>query len=282
MFIKKFSIIIFITGVLIAIFSGVFETTPEMESLKIVILVILGSLVGLLNIAEEEQKNFLIASIAFLVSSSMIRELLDIRFLSDSLASMLMSLQTFIAPAVLVIALKEVFVYASESSKQFNADLPSLKERHFLDKIWDMVVFFSVALVIVILVLQSNLFKLDSYPGLGAALINLDLVIMGIFLIDLIVIFRKSKSLSGFIKNNWIDIIAVLPLGPLVKIVKVSRVIKILKLFKANRGFKVFSKDSGFNKIMHPELNVGKKKKKKGAKKNKTVIKTKKVSKKKK
>ncbi len=294
LFVKKISIIIFILGVLISLFSGAFPVLAGLQDLKIVVLLILGLLVGLLNISEKEQTVFLMSSLTFLFSAKLLLDLSSTNFvLLNSFFLMLQNLMIFIAPSALVISLKIVFSYASESEKQFSVDVPSPKERHFLENAWDVVVFFGVALVMVILVLES-FFDLSVYPGLNEGLQALDFIVLGIFLIDLLVIFKHTKSVTLFLKKNWIDIIAVLPLGTVFRAAKVVRAVRIVKMFskaekaakgtskllKANRGFKIFSKDSGFNKIMHPELaNVSKSKKINSSKKKKA---TKKTSKKKK
>jgi hypothetical protein len=148
------------------------------------------------------------------------------------------------------------------------------------------------------LILES-FFDLAIYPGLQEGLQAMDFIIMGVFFADLIVIFKNTKSFSLFLRKNWIDIVAVLPLGTIFKAAKVVRAVRIVKmfskaekaakgttkLFKVNRGFKIFSKDSGFNKIMHPEFAAAAKTvavvKKKPGNKSKTSSKKKPAQKKK-
>jgi hypothetical protein len=271
---RKLSMIFFILGSLLSVFSGAFEVTEGLEDIKVVTLLILGLLIGLLNISDREHVNFLVAAVAFLFSTNLLMSLApNSLMLLDGLFLMLQNFMIFIAPAAVVISLKLVFEYASESDKEFLFEVPkSAKKRHQLEVIWDIVVFVAVAFVFVILILES-FFNLTPYPGLQQLLVVLDWVVLGVFIIDLVVIFKKDKSFKKFIVHNWLDIVAVIPFGSVFRVTKVVRLARILKTFgkvekatKMNRASKFFSGNSGFNNLLAPGKQ-GKKSKKKSAKK---------------
>ncbi len=251
--------IFFIIGALISVFSGAFEVMGGLENVKLAFLLLLGLLVGLVNISDKEQINFLVASVAFLFSSYILMEFAPHRiYLLNGLFVMLENFMIFIAPAAIVIALKLIFEYGSESNKEFMLELPSPHERHFLANLWDMILFVAVAFVFVILILE-NFFDLSVYPTLRSLLMTLDYVILGVFVIDLVVIYRCQKNVLLFLRRNWLDIIAVLPLGSIFRLTKLVRLVRIIRIFsraekaaKVNRVSKFFSGDSGFNRLLAP------------------------------
>lgn len=277
--VKKVSMAVFIVGSLVAIFGGVF---PVNDNFKLITLLSLGFLVGLLNISDHQQKDFLIASTAFLFSGWLLTSnvLPSNFYILGNIIDVISNFMIFVIPAVIAISLKMVFAYSSESDKTLAVEMSSPEDRHVMENIWDVVVLAAVAFVFVILILQIPFFELnDTYPGIYSALDSLDLFIVGIFVIDLIVIFRNSKSIREFLLRNWLDILAVLPI---VSFLKISRAFKIVKIFskaekgvkagskvmKINRGAKFFSEESGFNKLLDnsPKKTVKSAKKKKSPK----------------
>jgi len=95
----------FLGGVLLAILAG-FLTLPYVPLL----LVVLGFLVGLLNVTEKETVSFLVAAIALLlVGSAGLGTLFSVVGLETLVDNVLANLRVFVAPAVLVVALKAVF-----------------------------------------------------------------------------------------------------------------------------------------------------------------------------
>jgi uncharacterized membrane protein len=99
----------FLAGVAIAILIGLFNVT---ESWVTVVLVILGIIVGLLNITTKETMPFLTSSIALLVVGSAGLERLPV--VGSLVKSVLTSIVTFVAPAAVIIALKTVFDIAKK------------------------------------------------------------------------------------------------------------------------------------------------------------------------
>ena len=69
------------------------------------------------------------------------------------------------------------------------------------------------------------------------------LILLTVFVVDLIILYRKSKNLKDFFKTYWLDILMVIPylrvirifrLLRVLKVMRASRVVKILKVFKAS------------------------------------------------
>lgn len=274
--IKKISMVLFIAGVLIAVFSGSFQVLDDMKMIRIIVLIFLGVVVGILNVSEEQERDFLLASVVFVVCSQAVISLMQKLNLLSNLGVMLTNLVIFIAPAAIIISLKTIFVFASESDVNFKLDMPKSKEKNVLEEIWNFLLLLSVAIVFIILILESFFDVADYQTYLDSA----DVIITIIFVIDLLILFRKSVTFKSFIRRNWIDIIAVIPLGSvfrLAKVVRAVRIIKILsrtskitrasKIIKTNRFLKFFSSDSGFNKYVVDDKKQKKAQKKKRKKK---------------
>lgn len=99
---------IFLIGVLVAILAG-FISIPYLT----VILIIAGTVVGILNIKEAEVQSFLLASIAIVVVGSAGLQILA--GVGTYVESVLKNVVTFVAPAALVVALKSVWTLAKSA-----------------------------------------------------------------------------------------------------------------------------------------------------------------------
>lgn len=102
----------FILGVVIAILAGLASTFAAMYSgYVLLVLVILGLIVGFLNIKDKEVVNFLIAAIALMAvgTANLVSINLAIPLLGSLVMSIVQNVAAFVAPAALVVALKEVY-----------------------------------------------------------------------------------------------------------------------------------------------------------------------------
>ena len=103
----------FILGVLIAILGGAFGGfVAEFAPWVSLILVVLGIVVGFLNITSKEVNDFLLAAIA-LVSVSALANLAAINTalptIGTVLQSIVLNIAAFVSPAALVVALKAIY-----------------------------------------------------------------------------------------------------------------------------------------------------------------------------
>lgn len=102
----------FIVGVVIAILGGVFSSMAvAYQSSILLILVILGLLVGFLNIKDKEVSIFLIAAIALMSTSSVAgwESLNSFANIGTILKVVLSNIGVFVAPAAVIVSLKAVF-----------------------------------------------------------------------------------------------------------------------------------------------------------------------------
>jgi len=106
----------FILGVIIAILAGLFAGTLDAMGAGYVtlVLVILGLIVGFLNISDKETSGFLVAAIALIAVGT--ANLQEIPYIGMYLASMVWNIAAFVAPAALIVALKAVYNLSSKPS----------------------------------------------------------------------------------------------------------------------------------------------------------------------
>ena len=104
----------FIVGALLAILLG-FVPGQYMGTATLV-LVVLGLIVGLLNVTAKETNSFLVAAIALIATGSAAGSLKIIppAVLGDFLSSAVMNLAAFVSPAAIVVALKAIMALAKD------------------------------------------------------------------------------------------------------------------------------------------------------------------------
>ncbi len=104
----------FILGVVIAIVAGLASGALDAASAGYVTLalVVLGLIVGFLNVGDKQVNDFLIAAIAVVLLGT--ANLAVIPVVGMYLALMVLNVAAFVAPAALVVALKAVYNLASK------------------------------------------------------------------------------------------------------------------------------------------------------------------------
>jgi len=104
----------FILGVVIAIVAGLASGALDAMSAGYVTLalVVLGLVVGFLNVGDKEINNFLVAAIAVILMGT--ANLGVIPVIGIYLALMVLNVAAFVAPAALVVALKAVYNLSSK------------------------------------------------------------------------------------------------------------------------------------------------------------------------
>jgi len=98
--------------------------------------------------------------------------------------------------------------------------------------IWESLILISVVLVITVLMMEL-LMDMTPYENY---ILWFEGVIFGIFLSDLIILYRRCDNFKDFMRKYWIDVIATIPLGQafrLAKFLRFFRILKTLKIFKS-------------------------------------------------
>ena len=105
----------FIIGIIIAILVG-FVNDSNLMGILTLVLVVLGLLVGFLNITEKETTPFLVAAIALLATggASDSLKLIPPAVLGNFLANAVNNIAAFVAPAAILVAVKAIWALAKD------------------------------------------------------------------------------------------------------------------------------------------------------------------------
>ncbi|MBN2095194.1 MAG: hypothetical protein JW727_04045 [Candidatus Aenigmarchaeota archaeon] len=103
----------FIIGVAVAVLAGVFGAYNESARL---VLVLLGILVGFLNISDKETTDFLVAAAALLLTGILTGTagLNTLPYIGYYIGAILPNISTFVAPAAIIVALKAIYAMGKE------------------------------------------------------------------------------------------------------------------------------------------------------------------------
>jgi len=101
----------FLLGIGIAVIAGFFPSAIAGTSL---LLVVLGLIVGFLNVRHREMNEFLLASIVLIVAGSAGLRAITFMGLGSYLANILQNVGAFVAPAAIVVAIKAIWEAAEK------------------------------------------------------------------------------------------------------------------------------------------------------------------------
>jgi hypothetical protein len=102
---------IFILGVLVAVVLGLVPGMIDAGTAA-VILVVIGLVIGFLNITEKETNSFLLAGLGLLVGG--VAGLNKLPMVGTYVGSILTNIATFVAPAVVIVAVKSMYDLAKK------------------------------------------------------------------------------------------------------------------------------------------------------------------------
>ncbi|MCA9477716.1 MAG: hypothetical protein KC535_01050 [Nanoarchaeota archaeon] len=260
--VEKISQYFFIIAAVVSILDGALSLSESMKAIKFIVLILAGIIVGVLKHTEERE--FLISGVAVVVTGYVLVQLLGTYFFIEGLGLMLLNFIVFLSSSLVVVGIQQVggsltfpelFHEEPEKKKNpMNMSHQELKQTTF-EKVWGIIILVAVAFTFIIL-LGEMFFDIGPYQQLFS---TIDIIITVLFIIDLIILYEKSKGFKDFVKHNIFDIIAAVPtVGVLrgLKIIRAVRVIKSLnkglkttKLVKMYKTSKFFSEESYFNKI---------------------------------
>lgn len=263
MVIRKLGIFFFILGSLISLFQGPFRSSydPFIYGL----IVFCGFFIGFFNITKEQENKFFLSTLVFIVTAFVFHNMFLVARATEPFRMVIFNFILFVSSAALIVSVKAIINLAAE--REFHGFESKIKEKdreNASHRIWDVIILFSVSAMFIIFVLRQ-FFEVANFEGILAVF---DFFIWVIFVVDLIIIYERYKDVKSFLKNAWLDLIAVIPfglvaasLGQIGRLAKLGRLVKILRIVsKTGRGSKLlhlhnlskfFSKDSSFNKYLY-------------------------------
>jgi hypothetical protein len=100
----------FLLGIMVTVISGIVSPDPT-KSPVVSLIIILGILVGLLNITRKETSNFLLAAVALAILPSFGGEVLgQVVGIGMYLYGILYAMVIFVVPAALIVAVKTICI----------------------------------------------------------------------------------------------------------------------------------------------------------------------------
>jgi hypothetical protein len=103
----------FIIGVFVALVMGIVGNTSTPVTTSV--LIVLGLIVGLLNVTGRETTPFLLASVSLVIVSYMGGPVLSaVAQIGSTLQNVLSSMTTFVIPATIIVALKAIYALAHD------------------------------------------------------------------------------------------------------------------------------------------------------------------------
>lgn len=113
---KKMGEWAFIIGLLIAIVVGLFSSNlgSNVQGWLVLLLVVLGLIVGLLNVTATESTPFLIAAAALLITGTAGGSLSIIPTVGIYLQGVVESIAVFVTPAAIVVAIRAIYSLAKD------------------------------------------------------------------------------------------------------------------------------------------------------------------------
>ena len=102
-----------IVGICLAVVLGVFADAGKSTVIES-ILVILGLIVGIINVTLEETKNFLLAAAVLLLTSFVGGSAFTLSLWGGSLSAIMTALVFFVAPMTIVVAVKAIYAVAKD------------------------------------------------------------------------------------------------------------------------------------------------------------------------
>ena len=105
----------FIVGVILAILAAlVSSAVSAYQGVIVLVLVILGLVVGFLNITEKEMTPFLVAAVALIVTGTASNSLTVIPAVGMYLEAIVKNIAVFVTPGALIVSLKAVNALAKD------------------------------------------------------------------------------------------------------------------------------------------------------------------------
>ncbi len=257
---EKINMLLFSFAALLSIFASVLTIKDYIRFDWELLLFVTGVVIAIFNICKKEEFYLIVSGLAYLFSVWFITPYVKKYLLIQHIAIMLNNFALVIAPVVIFLSLKAIIHHTSvydsfKKNRKPKLNIKSPLENRLFADIWNIMLFVSVIVVIMILIIEIFFIA----PEFAKAIHILDWIISVVFIIDVIFLYLEKKSLGLFLKDNWPDIIAAVPLSPVFYLLKMVRVIRILKLIKfqklyklnlAAKSMKYFSKESGFNKLL--------------------------------
>ncbi len=109
---QKVGSVAFLAGLVIAVLAGFWELTGTTTTL----LILMGLVVGLLNVTSGESKGFLFTALVLVVVANMGGDVLgQVKGFGTAMSNVLSAIVIFVIPAAIIVAFREIYSYAKSA-----------------------------------------------------------------------------------------------------------------------------------------------------------------------
>ena len=115
----KIGALAFTIGMILALVAGFIPEALGMGGIVIAVLVVLGIIVGFLNVTDQEVNKFLMASVSVMIAvftagSAIQSNITSLGVVGSVMWSILSSINVFVFPATIVVAIKAIYSLAKD------------------------------------------------------------------------------------------------------------------------------------------------------------------------
>ncbi|RME31624.1 hypothetical protein D6789_02150 [Candidatus Woesearchaeota archaeon] len=255
----------FTIGAILTVLASAFPAQGMLVSIINATLVFTGFFAGILNITSDEEHQFLVSGVVFLVSLLALDTFFGTNF-PLVLQRFLRNAALFVGTMTVLVSIRNILEMASqnyhatplERMRRRTKELETL-EHSAARRAWNVVIFFAVALTFILLLMDAFFYDALS-PAAQQVVTLLDWVVIILFIIDLVILWREHERVSSFFRECWPDILAAVPvtnsvfaLFKVVRITRVARLMRIARVARVHRSAKFFSTKSGFHTYLYAD-----------------------------
>lgn len=121
-------------------------------------------------------------------------------------------------------------------------DLLKPLKKMFQSRLWLMV--YEVLILLTVLsyaiLLIQNHFGTLSNERLKEELIYIDFAFIGFFMVEYLIRLFLAENKWHFVRKNWFDLIAMIPLDAYFRVVRIMRVIRLIRLIRISPALSAF------------------------------------------
>ena len=252
---NRIGMYLFVIGAILALLDSAFPVSPEMRGVVYIVLLFTGIFSGILNISADEEHHFLLSGAAFLLIILAFNQVFAGQPIIGFFSRLFQNAVAFVGSMALIVALKIILEFGSDDNRVTPLESMELRterldELSFSPKLkaWHFTVFLATALTFILLLVEL-FFTLA--PMVEKVIRLFDWIVVIIFAVDLVVLYKQAESFKKFLHNSWLDIIATIPFHGIFGTLKLVRLGRLAKLVKLSHSFKFFSKDSGVNTYLN-------------------------------
>jgi hypothetical protein len=247
---SRIGMYLFIVGALLSVVDSMFPPLlASGQGIVYAVLIFTGIFAGLLNVTEDEEHHFLVSAVAFLVVLIAFNQLFAGDSVVMSFSRFLRNGVAFVGSMALAIAIKVILEYGSDDNLVSAREDLEQRSKEIDDwslskpmRTWHLTLFVAVALTFLLILLNGPFYQMPA--KFQPQIAFLEWLIILVFILDVIVLYRQHRDKRFFWRDCWIDVLAAVPVWGVFGALKAVRLARIARF---THSVKFFSEGSGMN-----------------------------------